>query len=120
MISTIAQSLLDFHTSQPFYNRRSEISSIGHQAQSYLDPQANDPIFTLRWCWPCFPQNYRGRVWSGFGKEAVAAGEDGEECDAQYGARGPGENGGCCKSFPYPKVSRTILRSRKATTIDLG
>ena len=41
----------------------------------------------------CIPQKYRRRLRARPGQETLAAGEDGEERDAQHGARGQGTHG---------------------------
>jgi hypothetical protein len=47
---------------------------------------------------PHIPCKGRRRLWTRPCQEAVVSRQDGEERDAQHGARQQGENGGCCKS----------------------
>jgi hypothetical protein len=53
-------------------------------------------------------------------KEAVAAGQDGEERDAQHGAGFPGAHGGCRKIATPRRRLRHTLIGPIATTLHLG
>lgn len=84
----------------------------------FPDRKANR--FFSRRCGPCFPQNHRRCLRPWLGEKTLPAREDGEERYAQHGARGKGEDGGCCKLYPIKLMSITYADFKTATIINLG
>lgn len=66
----------------------------------------------LRWCRPCFPQADCRCLRARSVQEALAAGQNGEECHAQHGACRSRENGSRCKA----KLASFSIRPKLTVT----